>query len=96
VAVTLELLIRPAICKMTQDDTLRLVRVRGVMADAFDKPIHGRRFVRAVWENGVFHLPKGLHSNGVLSSMAGCNCLLDLTEETSGLQPGVEVEAILL
>ena len=71
VAVTVELLIRPALEKMMQNPAIGLKEVTGVMADDFVKGIKGRRFIRAYWENGKFHLPNGLHSNGVLSSMAG-------------------------
>jgi molybdopterin molybdotransferase len=96
VAVTTELLIRPALHKMMQDDALRLVRVKGTMADTFEKPLHGRRLIRAFWEDGVFHLPHGLHSNGVISSMAGCNCLIDAGSATVAPKTGNELEAILL
>lgn len=96
VAVTAELLVRPLLQKMMQDDTLQLVRVKGVMADTFEKKIRGRRFIRAIWENGTFRLPKGLHSNGVLSSMAGCNCLIEVKPGMPALEPGVRAEAILL
>ena len=78
VAAIVELLVRPAIQKMKRDDSVRLVRVKGIMADTFPKPSKGRRLIRAYWENGMFHLPKGLHSNGVLASMIGCNCLIDM------------------
>ncbi|MDO5424593.1 MAG: molybdopterin molybdotransferase MoeA [Eubacteriales bacterium] len=96
VAVTVELLIRPMLQKMMRDESLGLVRVKGVMAEDFEKPIRGRRLVRAIWEDGVFRLPRGLHSNGVLSSMAGCNCLIDAGPETGRLMEGCEAEAILL
>lgn len=95
VAVTAELLIRPLLHKMMQDDTLKLVRVKGILKDSFQKPIRGRRMVRAIYEDGSFRLPDGLHSNGVLSSMAGCNCLLDIGPGGSAVA-GAEVEAILL
>lgn len=95
VAVTMEILIRPLLQKMMGDDRLKLVRVKGTLEDSFPKPIRGRRLVRAFYENGRFRLPDGLHSNGVLSSMAGCNCLLDLKAGESALE-GAEVEAILL
>lgn len=95
VAVTAELLIRPLLHKMMQDDTLVLTRVKGILKDSFEKPIRGRRMVRAFYENGSFHLPDGLHSNGVLSSMAGCNCLLDIGDGGAATA-GAEVEAILL
>lgn len=100
VAVTVELLIRPALEKMVQNPVIGLKEVAGVMADDFAKGIKGRRFIRAYWENGEFHLPNGLHSNGVLSSMAGCNCLIDTKtmedKESKSLKIGDKVSAILL
>ena len=100
VAVTVELLIRPALEKMMQNPAIGLKEVAGVMADDFVKGIKGRRFIRAYWENGEFHLPNGLHSNGVLSSMAGCNCLIDTKtmedKESKSLKTGDKVSAILL
>lgn len=58
------------------------------MADSFLKASHGRRFVRACYENGMVSLPKGLHSSGVLSSMKGCNCLIDIAPGTEKLAAG--------
>ena len=100
VAVTIELLIRPALEKMMQNPEIGLKEVTGVMADDFVKGIKGRRFIRAYWENGRFHLPNGLHSNGVLSSMAGCNCLIDTKtmedKESKSLKTGDKVSAVWL
>lgn len=100
VAVGVELLIRPALEKMMQNPAIGLKKVAGVMTDDFVKGIKGRRFIRAYWERGEFHLPNGLHSNGVLSSMAGCNCLIDTKtmedKESKSLKTGDKVSAILL
>lgn len=96
VAVITELLARPLFQKMKQDDTLKLKRVQGTMADAFAKASGGRRFVRASWDGSAFHLPGGLHSNGILASMAGCDCLIDIPAGSPALQPGDRAEAVLL
>ncbi len=94
--VITELLLRPMLAKMMQKPSLELRRVRGVLADAFGKPSPGRRFVRARWKDGTFYLPEGLNANGVLASMLGCNCLLDVPAGSGVLKPGEEAEAILL
>lgn len=96
VAVTQELLVRPMLQKMMQDDSLGLVREKGIMTNTFEKPVRGRRLVRAIYENGKVRLPDGLHSNGVLSSMAGCNCLIDVKPGTAQPVEGAGVEVILL
>ena len=41
VAAMTELLVRPAIQKMKRDDSIRLVRVKGIMADTFPSPAKG-------------------------------------------------------
>ncbi len=94
--VITELLLRPMLAKMMQRPSLELTRVTGILADAFGKPSPGRRFVRAYWKDGIFHLPEGLNSNGVLASMLGCNCLLDVPAGSGALKPGDAGEAILL
>lgn len=96
VAVMMELMVRPMLEKMKGDTSLGIVRVKGTMAEEFTKTGKGRRFVRAIWKDGVFHLPQGLHSNGVLSSMRGCNCLIDVNTGGVPLRAGDEAEAILL
>lgn len=96
VAVMMELLVRPALQKMKQDPSLGLSRVKGIMQDAFHKPSKGRRLLRATWKDGQFYLPDGLQSNGVLASMQGCNCLIDIRGGSGFLEVGEEAEAILL
>lgn len=96
VAVMMEVMVRPMLSKLKHDSSIGLVRVKGIMADTFTKTGKGRRFVRATWKDGVFHLPEGLHSNGVLSSMRGCNCLIDVEKFGEALKSGEEAEAILL
>lgn len=96
VAVAVDVLARPALQKLKRDEALCLVRVEGTMADSFTKRGKGRRFIRANYRNGKFYLPEGLHSNGVLASMAGCNCLIDWRPDAPKLEAGDYAEAILL
>lgn len=96
VAVVTELLARPMIQKMAQDDSLKLVRAQGIITEDFGKTSKMRRFVRAIWNQGKFSLPDGLHSNGVLASMIGCNCLLDIPAGVPEIKAGDSVEAVLL
>lgn len=96
VAVAVDVLARPALQKLKKDCALCLVRVKGTMADSFPKSGKGRRFIRASYRDGKFYLPQGLHSNGVLASMAGCNCLIDWRPDAPRLEAGAYAEAILL
>ncbi len=95
VAVTQELLMRPILAALSGDSTSSIRRIRGRLADGFDNASGHRRFVRAVWDGEMFRIPEGLHSNGALLSMAGCNCLIDIPEGTFSAAPGIEAEGIL-
>ena len=96
VAVSVDLLIRPVLQKMMQDETLKTTRKKCVLKNDFCKKIRGRRYIRAVAEGDMVTIPSGLHSNGVLSTMAGCNCLIEMQEGKSGTKAGELAEVILL
>ena len=96
VAVSIDLLLRPVLHKMTQDEALKTVRKKCLLKNEFSKTIRGRRYVRAMTDGETVTIPTGLHSNGVLSSMAGCNCLIEMQEGKSGTRAGELAEVILL
>lgn len=89
--VNLELLVRPVLAELGQDPRMRLVKKQGVMACDFKKESPGRRFVRGIYEDGQVTLPKRAHISGAISSMKGCNCLLDIPGGNEGLQSGDRV-----
>ena len=86
--VHLELVVRPVLAEMTGDTGFLLTGKRGEMLCSFQKKSPGRRMVRAVYEDGYVTLPEGLHASGVLSSMIGCNCLIDIEAGNPGLEKG--------
>lgn len=45
---------------------------------------------------GFVTLPEGSHSSGVLASMRGCNCLIDIPAGSSGLCEGTLVDVFLI
>ncbi|MCI8513457.1 MAG: molybdopterin molybdotransferase MoeA [Lachnospiraceae bacterium] len=90
-----ELLIRPMLAKLCRDESLIPVRREAVMAAEFGKASHGRRFIRAIYREGRVYLPEGLHSSGVLASMRGCNCLVDIVPGTECLKPGDKVSVVM-
>lgn len=95
-AANLELLVRPVIAEMSGDKSLRPQAVTAVMADDFKKASTGRRFIRAILNQGQVTLPRGLHSSGVLGSMKGCNCFIDIEAGNQGLKKGDLVHVLLL
>ncbi|MEG0578608.1 MAG: molybdopterin molybdotransferase MoeA, partial [Niameybacter sp.] len=93
---TFELLARPLLAKMSHDEGLCPTLVKGVMEDAFPKASKNRRYIRAIYQEGKITLPKGLHASGVLSSMLGCNCLVEIAPGTPGLEIGDTVTVVRL
>nr|WP_274597778.1 hypothetical protein [Clostridium saccharobutylicum] len=66
------------------------------MEDEFNKPSVRRRFIRAYFNDGKVRFVENKHSSGMLASMVGCNCLIDVSEGTLKLNKGDKVEVILL
>lgn len=96
-AVTnLELLVRPVLFEMTGNEDMFPVRKSAVMQDYFPKASHSRRFIRGMYQEGKVYQPKGLQSSGILGSMQGCNCLIDIPAGNMGLKPQDMVEVVLL
>ena len=96
VAVSIDLLLRPVLHKMTQDEALKTVRKKCLLKNKFSKTIRGRRYVRAMTDGETVTIPTVLHSNGVLSSLVGCNCLIEMQEGQTGTNAGEMAEVILL
>lgn len=96
VAVTVDILIRPMLHKMTEDDALAVTRKKCRLNNEFMKKVTGRRYVRAFTDGEAVTIPSGLHSNGVLSTMAGCNCLIEMEGGKEGTRTGEMAEVILL
>lgn len=95
-AATFELLALPALEKMTRDSRLARKRVQAVLACDFKKS-GGRRFLRGRLENGAVSIPaEEKHASGILSSMKGCNCLVELPPSKEPVKAGTQVEVVLL
>lgn len=95
-AVNLELLVRPLLAKMSGRKDLELQRVKAISESAFPKKSMATRYVRARYADGEVRIPDGSNDSGILSSMCGCNCLIELPAGTSGLEKGDEIWAVLL
>ncbi len=111
-AATFELLVRPALSFLTGDAEMMPVKREGILAEAFPKASPMRRFIRGRFDEGRVEIPvkragtqvgradgkevSVLHSSGVLTSMAGCNCLVDIPAGSGALPVGERVEVWLL
>ncbi|MFQ7118810.1 MAG: molybdopterin molybdenumtransferase MoeA, partial [Intestinibacter sp.] len=93
---TFELMGKQLLYKLGQDPGLKEVRKEAILQDKFLKESRGRRLIRAIYDEGRVYLPKGGHSSGILGSMVGCNCLIDIKPGTPKLDKGEKVEVVLL
>lgn len=96
-ATTFELLVRPYLSKVSRDVTIATRRKMGLLENDFPKESIGRRFIRAREEGGRVTIPLShKHASGILSSMKGCNCLIDIPAGSPKLSKGTKVEVVLL
>lgn len=94
--VTLEMLVRPVLAHMTREPRLAPVRRQARVKGGFHKRSNVRRFIRGSFMDGCVVLPEEGHASGVLFSMKGCNCLVDIPAGNEGLADGDEVVVWLL
>jgi molybdopterin molybdotransferase len=93
---TFELLAAPVIKKLAGRNDPMPQKFAARMDDSYDKASEGRRFLRAYTENGKVRLPGKKHASGVLSSLIGCNCMIDIPAGTPGLKPGELVDIVMV
>lgn len=92
-----ELLGRPIVAKLTNDDKMKTRRVKAVMKSEFPKGSKRiRRFVRCIYRDGEVYLPERGHSSGSLSSMTECNGLIDMKLGLENLKLDDQVDVILI
>lgn len=91
----MELLVRPVLAKLMGDESLAPKKVRAVLEADFIKSSNVTRYVKAIYQEGRVFFPTNLHSSGILSSMIGCNCLVEVPANHTSIQKGEEVWVIL-
>lgn len=93
---TFELLARPILANLSHDESINTKRVKGKVVKEFNKKSVNRRFIRAIYDNGMVDFPGKGHSSGMFLSMKDCNALIDIEAGNTGLTKGEEVEVVLL
>lgn len=96
VVANMELLVRPVLAKLANDVRLVPKSVPAILEDDFIKPSAVTRYVKAIYENGKVFFPTKSHASGILSSMIGCNCLVEVLPSDKPVQRGETVFVILL
>jgi molybdopterin molybdotransferase len=94
--VNTELLVRPVIAKMSRRPDLVPKREKAVLLTSYEKPGRVTRYVRAYYEDHQVRVADGSNSSGILSTLSGCNCLLEIPAGTGRLKKGEEAEVVLL
>jgi molybdopterin molybdotransferase len=93
--VNFELLAKPLLSHMMGQGS-GYDKKRAKLTTNFLKIPKRRRFLRGFYEDGHVSLPTAVHASSVLSSMANCNCLIDIKAGTTGLACGDEVEVLMI
>ncbi len=70
-------------------------KVEAKLLTPFLKSGGNRRFVRAFYKDGIVQVPTK-HASGVLSSLVGCNCLIDVEANSPTLEVNEKVRVWLL
>ncbi len=94
-ASNFELLVRPVLAAMTGNKKLEGRRVTAVFEGEFLKGGSIRRFLRGYYEDGHVQIPEEKHASGILSSLVGCNCMIDIEPDSQGLHRGDVVNVLL-
>ena len=93
---TFELLAVPVLRRLCGEEAVDQRRIRTIFRGSFGKESKTRRFVRAYFDGTCVRVTGLNHSSGSLSTMIGCNCLIDIPAGSGALQDGQETEVILL
>ena len=92
----MELLVRPVLHLMSGSQETEIIKKKAAMQCEYKKHSSCKRFIRGIYKDGMVSLPEGLQTSGVLRTMQGCNCLIEIKADSSGLMKGDEVEVVLL
>lgn len=95
-AVNLELLVRPLLERMSGRSDLGIRRAHAVTKSSFPKMSRVTRYVRGYYEDGKVRIPDGSNASGILSTMCGCNCLIEIPAGTLRLEKGDRAGVVLL
>ncbi|MBU5434036.1 gephyrin-like molybdotransferase Glp [Pseudoflavonifractor sp. MSJ-37] len=94
-AATFELLARPLLGALTGEARFEMPRRIVKVSGGFPKASHVRRFLRGALRDGQVLLT-GKDSSGMLASLVGCDCLVDIPAGSGPLEDGDTVSVLLL
>lgn len=83
-----ELLVRLVMKQLTGNTKWDGTVQRAILQNDYSKCGKTRRFLRGYAEDGKVWIPSGNHASGVVASMRGCNCLIELQAEQAKAEKG--------
>lgn len=92
----LELLVRPVLAKISRYKGLALKHKEAVLENSYLKKSPARRYLRAHYKDGTVKIADGSNDSGILSSMCGCNCMIEIPAGTERLLAGDKVQVVLI
>lgn len=93
---TFDLMGRELLSALSGNDQLVPKRKKAVLKQAFHKRSPNRRFIRGTAHAGMVDINSDKHASGMLASMLGCNCLIDIEAGNCGLNENEEVNVVML
>lgn len=93
---TFDLMGRELLSRLSLNDQLVPKRKKAVLKQAFHKRSPNRRFIRGFAHDGFVEIQSDKHASGMLASMLGCNCLIDIEAGNLGLNENEEVNVVML
>ena len=94
--VTFDLMGRELLAAMSGNEALVPKRKSAILKQPFQKRSGSRRFIRGQAIKGEVMINSDKHSSGMLASMLGCNCLIDIEAGNEGLKAGETVKIVML
>lgn len=94
-AATFELLARPLLSVLSNEHHYIPERTEATVSGSFPKASKNRRFLRGVYHRGIVSLT-GKNESGLLSTLVGCNCLIDIPAGSGAVEHGQTVQVLLL
>lgn len=95
-AVNTELLVRPVIAKMSRREDLMPRRTKAILLNSYPKRSPVTRYIRAFYRDNQVRMADGSNDSGILSTMSGCNCLVEVPAGTPAVRQGDEVTVVLM
>lgn len=94
--VSLQLLVRSVVAYASRRNDLLMHVFEADVKGSFPKPSGLRRYVRAYYEDGRVRPTTGSNDNGVLSTLSGCNCLMEIPAGSDAIADGARCRVYLL